>query len=48
MDNDICSLVEQLNTILNTIEEQNLDDEMHVALEIGYQFREELNIFCEE
>ena len=48
MDNDICTLVERLDEILRHIDDQNHDDELHVALEIGHQFREELNIHCEE
>jgi hypothetical protein len=48
MDNDICSLIERLEEILRHVEDQNLDDELHVALEMGHQFREELNIHCEE
>lgn len=47
MDN-ICELVEQLEELLSIIEEFNGDDALHIALDIGYQFRDELNAHCEE
>jgi hypothetical protein len=47
MGNDICGLIEQLDEILNELETQNLDDELHVALELGHHFRDELNLYCE-
>lgn len=44
----ICDLLERLDEILTELEKLDVDDELHIALEIGYQFRDELDIQCEE
>lgn len=48
MDNDICGIVERLDEILRELEDQDHDDELHIAIELGQQFREELSVFCED
>lgn len=44
----ICDLVERLDEILTELERLDVNDDLHVSLEIGHQFRDELNIYCEE
>ena len=35
--------LEELDKILNYIEDVNIDETFHLAVELGYEFREELN-----
>ena len=43
MYNNIEEVLEDLDRILECVDTLNVDDSYHVALEFGYQFREELN-----
>lgn len=46
--NIVCEMVERLDEILDELEECNFDDELHVVLEIGHEFRDELSSHCEQ
>jgi len=44
----ICEIVERLDDLLVELEEYSVDDSLHVILELGHQFRDELNSLCED
>ena len=44
----ICNIVERLDEILNELEDHTGDDDLHLAIELGNEFRDELNSFCDE
>lgn len=44
----ICDLLERLEEILAELEKLNMGDDLHIVLELGHQFRDELDTHCEE
>lgn len=47
MESDLFEILAQLDDVIDQLEEGNVDDSLHVVLELGYQFRDELAVHCE-
>ena len=43
MYENVDEMLEELDRVLECLEKLNVDDTYHLALEFGYQFREELH-----
>lgn len=48
MYNSIDEALEELNKVLEYLEDVNYDDTYHLTLELGYQFRDELQTNCND